>query len=188
MKKLMIATAIVCAAAFAQAATVNWQIGIINGAGEGGKGWSDEALNSASATAQLIIGTTYSDGVIGGIVGGFDTLTTKAAEEGYMFGSSTSDSMLTDTDYFAQVIIKNGDSTLTSYVGVIQAGAANEGVAEPVFAFNSEMMNITAASGVTFDSTYGTFSSAGWQSVPKPTSGILLLLGMAGLALKRKHA
>ena len=33
------------------------------------------------------------------------------------------------------------------------------------------------------------YSTAGWyQSVPEPTSGLLLLLGMAGLALKRKQA
>ena len=32
------------------------------------------------------------------------------------------------------------------------------------------------------------FSSAGWYStVPEPTSGLLLLLGMAGLALRRKQ-
>ena len=37
----------------------------------------------------------------------------------------------------------------------------------------------------------GTFSSGGWYStgsVPEPTSGLLLLLGVAGLALKRKRA
>ena len=33
------------------------------------------------------------------------------------------------------------------------------------------------------------FQGAGhWSSVPEPTSGLLLLLGMAGLALKRKRA
>ena len=34
------------------------------------------------------------------------------------------------------------------------------------------------------------FSSAGWytQSVPEPTSGLLMLLGMAGLALRRRRA
>ena len=36
-----------------------------------------------------------------------------------------------------------------------------------------------------FNELEGTTSS-GWQSVPEPTSGLLLLLGMAGLALKRK--
>ena len=32
------------------------------------------------------------------------------------------------------------------------------------------------------------FSSATWQSVPEPTSGLLMLLGMAGLALRRRRA
>ena len=31
-------------------------------------------------------------------------------------------------------------------------------------------------------------SSGGTEPIPEPTSGILLLLGMAGLALRRKHA
>ena len=33
-----------------------------------------------------------------------------------------------------------------------------------------------------------TASIGGWQTVPEPTSGLLMLLGMAGLALKRKRA
>ena len=38
---------------------------------------------------------------------------------------------------------------------------------------------------------YGTFAAGtqgGWTAVPEPTSGLLMLLGMAGLALKRKRA
>jgi hypothetical protein len=31
-------------------------------------------------------------------------------------------------------------------------------------------------------------TSANFQSVPEPTSGLLMLLGIAGLALKRKRA
>ena len=32
------------------------------------------------------------------------------------------------------------------------------------------------------------YSAPGWYNVPEPTSGLLMLLGMAGLALKRKRA
>jgi hypothetical protein len=41
----------------------------------------------------------------------------------------------------------------------------------------------TATVSLTFAATGGT-----WTAAPEPTSGLLLLLGMAGLALKRKRA
>ena len=48
---------------------------------------------------------------------------------------------------------------------------------------------VATAAGI-FDASNG-FSSAGWYSAavaPEPTSGLLLLFGMAGLALRRKQA
>ena len=35
--------------------------------------------------------------------------------------------------------------------------------------------------------TTGTYEGAGWYSAPEPTSGLLVLIGMAGLMLKRKR-
>ena len=43
----------------------------------------------------------------------------------------------------------------------------------------------------TFNDTIKTSGTDGWvasSSVPEPTSGLLLLLGVAGLALRRKQA
>ena len=61
----------------------------------------------------------------------------------------------------------------------IQASATQE------FAFGSP----STASKSTFSTA--TFSSSGWYqaaAVPEPTSGLLMLLGMAGLALRRRRA
>ena len=47
----------------------------------------------------------------------------------------------------------------------------------------------TGASLLNFGSMRtATQNTSNWQTVPEPTSGLLLLLGMAGLALKRKRA
>ena len=181
MKKVMILACAVAFAAVAQAASVSWTIGYIEGKGANGNGWSGNALSGENITAQLIVGSTFTDGVIGGLITDFgDSAIITGAEEGYMFGYSESATMLTDTPYYAQVIITDGNSVLKSTVGVIEAGAA--------FAFSSEMMNIEAAGGLQFHETYGTFGAAGWQAVPEPTSGLLMLVGLAGLALRHKRA
>ena len=49
----------------------------------------------------------------------------------------------------------------------------------------------TSVSKATFADTTATYAGAGWYqaaAVPEPTSGLLILLGVAGLALKRKRA
>ena len=46
-------------------------------------------------------------------------------------------------------------------------------------------------SSKTFNDVAGGYAGAGWYgaaAVPEPTSGLLMLLGMAGLALRRKRA
>ena len=47
----------------------------------------------------------------------------------------------------------------------------------------------TGATSLNFgnQATY-TQTAGNWAAVPEPTSGLLMLLGMAGLALKRKRA
>lgn len=80
------------------------------------------------------------------------------------------------TTYSFYMIVADGDKTFNSSTSdptVIKTGAAVEtGTTKVLFA------NMATA----------TQNSSNWQSVPEPTSGLLMLLGMAGLALRRRRA
>ena len=59
--------------------------------------------------------------------------------------------------------------------------------------FTSAVKSVQALDVGTASITFGNMASAtqnasNWAAVPEPTSGLLMLLGMAGLALKRKRA
>ena len=44
------------------------------------------------------------------------------------------------------------------------------------------------AANFAFGALTGTQNAANWQAVPEPTSGLLMLVGLAGLALRRRRA
>lgn len=77
-------------------------------------------------------------------------------------------------DYSFYFILESGDYTFTS--------DTKAGIAAPVTASTKTIAfgNLATA----------TQDASNWQSsaVPEPTSGLLMLLGMAGLALRRKRA
>ena len=86
-------------------------------------------------------------------------------------------------------------TSVTAYFAIVQddyvyISGARSATAQDVGTATFSMGSQSTPSGNVFDSTTA-YSSAGWYStaaVPEPTSGLLLLLGMAGLALKRKRA
>ena len=193
MKKLMIAAAVICSAAFVQAASVYWSFGNINGYGADGSGWGADGL-TGNVNVQLIIGTSLSGGVIGDTI--YDATTAVTFDSGYAFPDGLDiAAMASDTSYYSQVIITSGESTLKSGIYEIVADSINGDMTTPNWGFAGEEASLfTAGDGTlsgldTFDATYGTFGASGWTgAVPEPTSGLLLLLGVAGLALRRKRA
>ena len=192
MKKLLIAAMAVCAAAFANAASVEWSTGTVYGAGEGGNGYNmDTYIDAASGfVAQLFVSATYDSTTdsLGDLVSFTSGDTATDFSEGYAYNSALS---VADGDktWYGKVIVTDlaTGATLSSEIFSFEV-STTAGYGEPYVGDGG--MSIALANGGELDATLGAWSTSGWQAaaVPEPTSGLLLLLGVAGLALKRKRA
>ena len=181
MKKLIVTITIVLSAIVASAASFDWKTsatGKIYGAGT--------TTLLASGTAYIFnSGVNSQDSVLAAFLGGTDWTTGAldnkalangaiAATNGEAFNWGTAGNTL--NAFFAVV-----DGDKISISDIVSKDAAETGYSQ--FSFNAKATSQAAA----LDSS--SFSGAGWyQSVPEPTSGLLMLLGMAGLALRRRRA
>ena len=182
MKKLMIAAAIVCAAVVSQAASADWTVGSMYD-------WNDinlpeptYAYANGYATYFVVATDTFGvDEMKAALADGdFSWMTTQkvgtptapmaaGAASGVMDGFGNSETIKA----FA-VVFNNADYKLADYAYVTDIGTGATG---------SEGQAAT----ISIDAT-DSYDPSGWTAVPEPTSGLLLLLGVAGLALKRKRA
>ena len=180
MKKLIIAAAIACAAAFAQAATVNWAISNVKA--DGGTnptaGWAVMAFYTEVGAGSAAIESAIAAKTAGNLA--FETTTlTVSFGNGKVNAHDASVTDIADTSknydmYF--VVFNNADATAADkYVMVSDLNKSYSGMDAKY-----------SASGVFSGATW--VSTSGPAPVPEPTSGLLMLLGVAGLALKRKRA
>jgi L-aminopeptidase/D-esterase-like protein len=183
MKKIMIALVAFAVAAVAQAATVNWSVeGIqVNGNWDDAEGdlasgyavylFDNAGTYSQSQMAALIAADTWSPALAGSMasfVGG--------AESG---GGSVNG-------------LAAADGNFTGYMVIFNAATAAEATQAYVTGtYTKEDNSLHQIKFDTFDDESAWVNATGsWTAVnvPEPTSGLLLLLGMAGLALRRKQA
>ena len=188
MKKLMIAAAIVCAAAFANAATVSWTVGVIydapeaGGWGEGAAGegytgilnfYSDSGMQNLIASATI---TEWSDGVAEGETGDFFSYNPATTYYGKLVCTTSVNGELQTLESLGFQFTTNPMEPAPSIV----VGTNWEDIGDSIQKIDGS--EFTAAD------THGAFSASGWTAAPEPTSGLLLLIGVAGLALRRRRA
>ena len=197
MKKLMIAAAIVCAAAMSQASQFAW-------------GWGDGEIvdhNGGESyleggTAMLYLGTVGFDSVKGWTFSEGATLLGTAAQNpdpDFNFGplsagpsSPANDAVLAGGGQAYTLILleDSGINDLASYKGEGKYFYLETGISDStVYMSGSDPVTVATMKSMTSVGNGGaTWTEATTAAVPEPTSGLLLLLGVAGLALKRRRA
>ena len=181
MKKLLIATVMAMIGIVVNAATYDWKVSVeytaISESTDGGDYtgylayFFDANVNARdSVLSQLQTGVSVLSSALGsGAVNGEDMIG---------FDSTGKSQVFTD------------DNTVRGYLVLLNASSASAATA--FYATDTMAIAVTEAvsSGgakFTWSELYGGDPSS-WTAVPEPTSGLLMLIGLAGLALKRKRA
>jgi hypothetical protein len=197
MKKLMMMLGAVALAASVQAATYNWSFGTTaaiydgyNATAVGGQ----SANAAAGLSAYLILGSYAQSSLLSDLRDGKSI--TDAAGANILASATSTASGISSTAFTTDSSLVGSDGKMSAYLAVISA--------------DGNYVGLVASKSVTADTAGGTsafsfatnplkylrdndgsksYSTPGWYSaVPEPTSGLLMLVGLAGLALRRRRA
>ena len=172
MRKLIIAAAIVCAAAISQAAAV---------------GWSAAGATGYSTYDMFVIGKNGVTGVdqMKAIVaaGGLDAASEYAFAEGTLKNGAAVQAA--NTSPYSITYSGSGTDNYTAFIFVEDAAGEQ---ASHTSTFDFAIANNDTPKTLTFGNQASNYTANSFAVAPEPTSGLLLLLGVAGLALRRRRA
>ncbi len=191
MKKLAVALAIVCATVCTQAASVKWDSGKLFTAASANGGFSTTAIKGAAtgylfalteADYNSLLADYAANGDMSAVWNAYgnslDTATaTGATASRTSLASITTTADVGDTVYGA-IIYTYTDATLGKdfYIANLASGTVGSDAGITLSALGTHFHGDTTGT-----------PTGGWVTTPEPTSGLLLLLGAAGLALRRKR-
>ena len=164
MKKLVLALAVIGAAIASQAAAVSWSAtsvkDITGASAKNVTGWS-VVCTIYAADGTTVVGTSMDD-----------------ASNAMSKFNGTIDGTANNATYYAQLVFTDAaGNTLTSDKAMFTTDSS------------ATYGEINFTTGAKFaEATAKVDYAGGWVAAPEPTSGLLLLLGVAGLALRRKQA
>lgn len=180
MKKLLLFILISCLYATTEAASVVWNSSykITDSTGSVISSAEDftSLMNGGSLVLVLLQDGTYS-GSISTLGGTAKFKTSPNPQKGKITGTY-------NFEYTANVL-KNGD-----ILGVMFKDASGN-LSQLVYTDGTSMNDTFVISGLTdniFSTNFNYGANGNFTVVPEPTSGLLLLFGLAGLALRRKQA
>ena len=183
----MIAAAVALVATFAQAAKVGWTCAGATDFADGNYALFVGALGKSVDTAAIQAAIVEAGG-LSGVEGAFATGSITSAG-GISAPNSTSGKSISwsgdGTDrYYAVLFVEDADGTIASFSGEKYIDLANDTTGK-TWNFGAQG---TAFGNNEFEIGTPTPPPGPTPDTPEPTSGLLLLLGVAGLALKRKRA
>ena len=192
MKKLMIAAAVVCAAAYVNAASIAWGFGNAETVAPDGAYFGEGA--HADATAFLFLGTVSAGANGWQISEGATILDTANMDPTYFnWGrndtSSISGMLNADAAAGDAITLILLDGVVGNTIDAFKAYEGNYIIGDKSVLANASIPGTTPVPYLSaIDANQ--YGASNWAATPtpEPTSGLLLLIGVAGLALKRKRA